>query len=171
MKKCRKCEADIPASIVIDGKRRNLGNRKFCLDCSPFGNHNTKPDDPARKPVYGQENYKKKSYSVWDEYAKDIHRARIWKRGMDRKEKLIAQKGGKCQNCGYDKCLRALSFHHRNPEEKLFTMDTRMIRGRKWETVLAEAEKCDLLCANCHMEIHAEESNIYLDILEQRKEK
>lgn len=29
-------------------------------------------------------------------------------------------KGGKCKICGYNKCVDALEFHHRNPEEKEF---------------------------------------------------
>lgn len=27
----------------------------------------------------------------------------------------IAYKGGKCQICGYDKCVGALEFHHLDP--------------------------------------------------------
>ena len=50
---CR-CGQIIPFTCVIDGKRRNLKNRKFCLDCSPFGLHNTRNlsfsrSDPAEK--------------------------------------------------------------------------------------------------------------------------
>lgn len=37
------------------------------------------------------------------------------------KKKFIDYKGGKCQKCGYDKCIRALAFHHINPKEKKFT--------------------------------------------------
>lgn len=54
--------------------------------------------------------------------------------------------------CGYKKCIRALSFHHRDPTTKQFGLEMRSIRGLGWESVLAEAEKCDLLCLNCHME-------------------
>ncbi len=61
--------------------------------------------------------------------------------------------GGKCVICGYDKCLDALDFHHKNPEEKKFSL--REYRGRAYKTQLAEAEKCMLVCANCHREIHA----------------
>ena len=39
---CRNCGENIPASIVVDDKKRNLQNRKYCLQCSPFGEHNTK---------------------------------------------------------------------------------------------------------------------------------
>lgn len=40
-KLCPKCNAEIPKKITIDNKIRNLHKRKYCLDCSPFGTHNT----------------------------------------------------------------------------------------------------------------------------------
>lgn len=77
-----------------------------------------------------------------------------YERRKDRKKKLVDYKGGKCLACGYSKCLRALSFHHRNPKEKSFPLDVRMIASKTWEALVVEADKCDLLCANCHMEKH-----------------
>lgn len=59
--------------------------------------------------------------------------------------------GNKCQICGYDKCITALEFHHLNPEDK------EGIVSDSYGTVnesLKEAEKCILICANCHREIH-----------------
>ena len=71
------------------------------------------------------------------------------------KIKLVEYKGGKCERCGYDKCIDALEFHHLNPDEKDFGVscgDTRSL-----EKLKAEADKCIMVCANCHREIHAEE--------------
>ena len=62
-------------------------------------------------------------------------------------------KGGKCIVCGYDKCQRALSFHHLNPKEKDFDLSSRGLT-RSWERIKKEIDKCVLLCANCHMEVH-----------------
>ena len=62
-------------------------------------------------------------------------------------------KGGKCMICGYDKCQRALSFHHLNPKEKDFDLSSRGLT-RSWERIKKEIDKCVLICANCHMEIH-----------------
>ena len=39
---CRKCFQPFPTYQVIAGKRRNLKNRKYCLNCSAFGSHNTR---------------------------------------------------------------------------------------------------------------------------------
>lgn len=76
------------------------------------------------------------------------------KKGNERKRLLIEMSGGGCQICGYSKSLRALCFHHRNPKEKSFTLDLRKLSNQGWEKILLEFKKCDLLCSNCHMEIH-----------------
>ncbi len=70
-----------------------------------------------------------------------------------RKIELILYKGGKCENCGYNKISGALQFHHINPKEKSFT-----IGGRNYslENMKKEADKCLLICANCHAEVHSE---------------
>jgi hypothetical protein len=73
------------------------------------------------------------------------------------KEKLVKLFGGKCKRCGYDKCYQALTFHHVNPANKLFVISDGY--RRRWCDLLAEAQKCELLCLNCHKEIHANMSN------------
>ena len=60
--------------------------------------------------------------------------------------------GAKCQRCGYDKCSAALEFHHRDPAEK----DPKWSRGWSYPRLKKELDKCDILCANCHREVHAE---------------
>lgn len=64
---------------------------------------------------------------------------------------LVKEAGGKCVKCGYDRCIRALTFHHRDPLEKLFDLSGKA-RTYSLERKRAEAKKCDLLCMNCHME-------------------
>jgi len=68
------------------------------------------------------------------------------------KEKLVEYKGGKCQICGYNKCLEALEFHHLDRDKKDFT-----ISGKSWsfDKLKNEVDKCILVCSNCHKEIHS----------------
>lgn len=40
---CKNCNKSFPNRMIIDGKERVLNRRKFCLECSPFGFHNTSP--------------------------------------------------------------------------------------------------------------------------------
>lgn len=57
-----------------------------------------------------------------------------------------------CLDCGEDD-LRVLLFHHRNPDEKRGTV-LQIATSESWDAVEMEIEKCDVLCANCHMKRH-----------------
>ncbi len=72
------------------------------------------------------------------------------------KHDLIEYKGGKCEICGYNKCESALEFHHLNPEEKEFAISSKGYT-RSFELCKKEVDKCILVCANCHREIHENE--------------
>lgn len=66
----------------------------------------------------------------------------------------VAYKGNKCQCCGYNKCISALEFHHIDPNKKEFGIGyAGYTHG--WNDVKLELDKCILVCANCHREIHA----------------
>lgn len=75
-----------------------------------------------------------------------------WKK--KRKEILVDYKGGKCEICGYNRCLSALEFHHLNEEEKSFSISSKNIVSI--DRYKEEVDKCILVCANCHREIHAD---------------
>jgi transposase-like protein len=70
------------------------------------------------------------------------------------KATLVAEAGGCCAVCGYDRCLAALSFHHVDPSQKRLhvSADGRCLAIA---TLRAEASKCVLLCANCHAEVES----------------
>lgn len=76
------------------------------------------------------------------------------KRALDRKIKIVNMSGGCCSKCGYKKNLAALEFHHINPSEKKFKLDSRKLSNSNWNTILSELSKCKLLCSNCHAEEH-----------------
>jgi transcription elongation factor Elf1 len=68
-------------------------------------------------------------------------------------ETVKSEHGNECALCGYSTCLRALEFHHLDPsvkEHKIGSGKTRSIKKLR-----KECEKCVLVCANCHREIHA----------------
>jgi 5-methylcytosine-specific restriction endonuclease McrA len=70
------------------------------------------------------------------------------------KEALIAEAGGKCTLCGYDRSPAALQFHHVEPILKSFSISEKGVT-RALAKVREEAQKCVLLCANCHAEVEA----------------
>jgi len=75
----------------------------------------------------------------------------VTRRRRELKRLALEHKGGKCQQCGYDRCIAALVFHHREGKDfgigqGGYTMS--------WKRVRLEVDKCDLLCSNCHAEVH-----------------
>ena len=68
-----------------------------------------------------------------------------------KKIKAIHQLGGKCRNCGDDNIFH-LTFHHLDLNEKEFEISD--IRKYRWSKIDNELRKCELLCYNCHSEIH-----------------
>jgi transposase len=75
------------------------------------------------------------------------------------KEILVREAGGRCVLCGYDRHAGALQFHHVDRATKSFGIarggyTTGIARARM------EAEKCVLVCANCHAEIEGGAANL-----------
>lgn len=77
------------------------------------------------------------------------------------KKNLVEYKGGKCERCGYNKCVAAMDFHHKDPSQKDFALSKNGLT-RSWVSLKKEADKCELVCSNCHREIH-EDLNGYKD--------
>ncbi len=83
------------------------------------------------------------------------------KKWMEFKKEYIRDRGG-CLRCNF-KDLTHVSvfvFHHRNPTEKKGHLSTIMGAGfsqANQKLFLEEAEKCDILCRNCHAIVHEEE--------------
>jgi len=69
--------------------------------------------------------------------------------------------GGCCVKCGYSKAITALQFHHRDPSTKV-KMVSQLIREHNFTAAQEEADKCDLLCANCHFEVHEQADKTYI---------
>lgn len=158
MPNCKKCNKYFKNYIKIDGKTRNLCRRKFCLECSPFKQHNTKNlskniiikckkcNDTNRDNFYF-----KKSGNPFSYCKKCVNKNSIESQ-RKKKEFAVNLKGGKCQCCGYNKCITALEFHHLDPSKK--DSSIRFTTSSK-EDILKELLVCILVCANCHREIHA----------------
>jgi len=69
----------------------------------------------------------------------------------DYKLKCVEYKGGKCIICGYNKYYGALEFHHLDPSQKDFTIAG---SNKSFDILKLELDKCVLLCATCHREVH-----------------
>jgi len=92
----------------------------------------------------------KRKYVDRAEYLKQA----VAKRRKKVKAMNVEYKGGKCKICGYKKSIEALEFHHIDESKKRFGISGQGLT-RSWDSIKQEADKCILLCANCHRELHA----------------
>jgi len=78
----------------------------------------------------------------------------VVKRRKKLKQMAVDYLGSCCQLCGYNKTLSALDFHHKDPSQKDFGISANGTT-RSFEKLKTELNKCLLVCANCHREIHS----------------
>jgi hypothetical protein len=167
---CKKCDTKFPTKVLIDGKKRNLANRTFCLACLPFGQrsyrgsfaferdlekgfrtcHRCKTEKPitefykTRRPENGKMRWV---------CCKKCNQEAVLRRRKQLKVLAVEYMGNKCWGCGYDACSQALEFHHIDPSEKEFGIGTGDTKS--WARIKEELAKCVMVCSNCHREIHA----------------
>ena len=80
----------------------------------------------------------------WAEYRKFFYDLRIeW--------------GGKCSSCGYCKDIRILQFHHLRDKKFTICAYRGPMSAGVERRIRTEANKCILLCPNCHWEVTMEE--------------
>jgi transposase len=70
------------------------------------------------------------------------------------KRTLVEEAGGRCAICGYSRCQQAMHFHHIDPTTKAFHLGAKG-HARAIGRSRREAQKCVLLCGNCHAEVEA----------------
>lgn len=87
----------------------------------------------------------------WTSYRKDYMATKMLVARRKQKREAVEYKGGACEKCGYDKCVAAMEFHHRDPSEKDFQISGTY---RSLARLKPELDKTQLLCANCHRELH-----------------
>lgn len=171
MPTCDKCTQHFPNWIIVEGKHRNLCSRRFCLNCSPFGSHNTKdirtegttrntaPDKRVptclrcKIEINALNSYKKSGKNYLLSYCRDCFNYNAHERQKKTKRLCVEYKGGCCAVCGYDLYIQALEFHHL--ESDLKEIEISRSRGRAFGNLKAELDKCILLCCRCHREVHA----------------
>jgi hypothetical protein len=118
---------------------KDYGNKRVCPKC-------TESKDIT-------EFYNRRGKSNSSVYCKICTNLQTIVRQRELKLQSVNYKGGCCQICGYDKCLGALEFHHLDPSVKEFNL-SRMKSSTFNEKITKELDKCIMVCANCHREIH-----------------
>src|SRR3989304_3865996 len=70
----------------------------------------------------------------------------VQKRRKEVRRKALVYKGGRCQKCGYDRCMEALEFPLLTSWVKDLGTSSQG-HPRSWNKIREELEKCALLCA------------------------
>jgi hypothetical protein len=155
MPTCVTCGNTFSIYARIDGVAKNLGSRKRCLECSPFGAHNN--THTAKKPYRCAcgETDPEKFYGNKHTVCATCHCDYTRKLNREKREFIREYLGRVCKRCGFDGPTRCYDVHHPDPSQK----DPEFIRIRNWskQRILAEIIKCVLLCKNCHAIEHNEE--------------
>lgn len=73
-----------------------------------------------------------------------------WKKRDNRRLLIKNSKNGPCMDCGVQYPFYIMDFDHRPGEVKCFGLGD--AESRSTAKILAEIDKCDLVCANCHRE-------------------
>lgn len=146
------------------------GKCEKCGDTNIFHlvfHHNTDEKDFDISDIWGKhlsdiKKELKKCILLCDNCHRELHFDKIIDNNKFRKSKeiFVEYKGNKCNKCGYNKCLAALTFHHLDKNEKDFDIGSICVRidslNNLNESLIKELDKCELLCTNCHRELHVD---------------
>jgi hypothetical protein len=154
-------------------KRNKLG-----LFCSPKCVHNWQSQfykkqgctEPSKKAIIRQDGLRKcsmcKEFLPPDQFGshkKDLSHCKpcfsayVCRRYNAKKVAVSKYLGDKCNRCGFSFPYQVYNLHHKDPSTKSF--DWTKLRLQSTATVVAELQKCELLCANCHLIEHAGSPN------------
>jgi hypothetical protein len=161
---CRKCGKEFPPTCLIDGERRVLTSRRYCLDCSPFrGNNRLKLHVPrvknevcglCQQPTKGG---RLRCYTCTSR----IRRFRT-------KSAAVKLLGGRCSRCKWAGHIAGFQFHHLRDKDFAVGGCT----NSSWDVIKREIAKCELLCACCHMIEHSgEQGGAFLAAVNEYKGK
>lgn len=128
-KMCTKCKKFLQLKNFHKKKAGKFGVDSICKKCILIR------ANKYRITPQGKINYQKAANKSYQKHKQILHQLKI----------------NGCAICGYDKCLTCLEFHHINPKDKKFCIGIGTI-GKK--DFIIELNKCILLCANCHKEMH-----------------
>lgn len=111
--------------------------------------------DEIKSPEEFRKRKSKRGY-ILDSYCKICRREYMMERYRRLRKEYIELLGGECVSCG---TVENLHFDHIDCNDKAITVG-QLLNFSK-EKVLAELEKCQLLCAQCHTEKSREEGDFW----------
>jgi hypothetical protein len=150
------CLNTFPSSRRIDGRQHNYSNRKYCFECSPLGKHKIRS---RAKNVSLHESCdlctKSLDSKTWSN-RKRCNSCQVKVHRIMKKIRAINLLGGKCLECDWMPLtvyeVAAIEFHHPNSDKDF---DIGRYLNKKWDSLVPEILKCQLLCSRCHRIHHS----------------
>ena len=134
-KKCTMCKKTLPIENFATRKdRKNLLYQSNCKSC---------------QKEYRKEHYEKNRSKYVNKAVKYKQEFRKW--FAEYKSTLS------CEKCGESKYW-LLDFHHTDPSKKDAEISKLVSKCSK-SMLLKEIDKCKILCANCHRDLHYQEKH------------
>lgn len=161
---CKKCNAQIPRKVFVNGKEHLVSKRIYCTGCSPLFSKKQylfRKEETLKKHSNDQSNLAGNKVcpicnKVFKYTKNDVcSTCRNFYSRHKCKIKCVEHLGGKCISCG-NQDIDVLTCHHRERKEKKFNLSANL-NSISWEKIKQELNKCDLLCMNCHMKYHKNE--------------
>jgi hypothetical protein len=160
MKICTKCQVSKSLTEFHKNRTRKDGLNEQCKSCRKSEHKERYSDIETRARILGRA--KKRYHNDPEKYKQKVSR-----RAFELKLRAVNILGGRCFVCGEDHPAK-LQFHHRNPAEKLFCLSHGSTLSKtkqiSWAQIVAEINKCDLLCANCHFLHHSNWDEFWKEI-------
>lgn len=113
-----------------------------------------KNPSPEQRKQWNKTYYSRHKAERIDQYRKHRRETAQWLQGI--------KSGLRCERCGFSHPA-ALDFHHRDPKQKVMGIAQMVNQDYSRETILAEIEKCEVICANCHRIEHYHGPKAQLD--------
>lgn len=136
-KRCKQCQKDLPADDIHFASRYDRKTKQFQTNCRNC-----------------QKEYRKQHYEVNKQ--KYLQKTSLYSQNF-KEWFLEIKKTLSCKKCGENRHW-VLDFHHTNPAEK-DTEISNLLRYNNKQRILSELDKCIVLCANCHRDIHYQENH------------
>jgi hypothetical protein len=147
---CRECKEEKPIEEFTKHKRMKGGYDNICKECNNSKVKKWVEENPDKYGLKCKRWYR-------ENRTKSLQESR--RRYEEFVRKIQSLKNGKsCVKCGYNKHPEILHYHHRDGSKKDFiiseaiNLKSSIIKNP--EILQQEIDKCDLLCPNCHCELH-----------------
>ena len=136
---CSRCNTDYPEDFYFY-RHKALGiKHKHCKFCSAKYKRNDYKVNKTRHTFLNNKSRKK---------VRDLNAERIFDFLLE----------NPCVDCNETNPV-VLEFDHKNPDEKLAGVADLVAKGRCWDVIFCEIQKCDVRCANCHRILTAKQRN------------